>query len=116
MAPSLIRTLAASLLLAIPALTLAASARAETWPDKPIHIIVPYVAGGNKDSNARLIGAKLSEALGQPVIIDNMPAPAPTSAQAPRPALRRTATRCSRAPARPTASIRACFTSCPTIR
>jgi tripartite-type tricarboxylate transporter receptor subunit TctC len=73
MAPSLIRTLAASLLLAIPALTLAASARAETWPDKPIHIIVPYVAGGNTDSNARLIGAKLSEALGQPVIIDNMP-------------------------------------------
>ena len=52
---------------------MAASARAETWPDKPIHIIVPYVAGGNTDSNARLIGAKLSEALGQPVIIDNMP-------------------------------------------
>src|SRR5689334_14441461 len=72
-APTLIRTFAAPALLAASITLCAASAIAETWPDKPIHIIVPYVAGGNTDSNARLIGAKLSEALGQPVIIDNMP-------------------------------------------
>src|SRR3954469_15543548 len=49
------------------------SATAQTWPAKAIHFIVPYAAGGNTDSTARVIGQKLAEALGQPVIIENVP-------------------------------------------
>lgn len=41
------------------------------WPSKTIRIVVPYPAGGNVDLLGRLIGPKLSEALGQPVIIEN---------------------------------------------
>jgi len=46
---------------------------AEPYPAKPIRIIVPVAAGGGTDFTARLIGQKLNEAWGQPVIIDNRP-------------------------------------------
>lgn len=51
----------------------ATSARASTWPVKPITIVVAYPAGGDTDAVARLLGEKLSGRLGQPVIIDNKP-------------------------------------------
>jgi len=41
------------------------------YPDKSIRIIVPFSAGGNIDSNARIIAVALSDSLGQPIIIDN---------------------------------------------
>jgi tripartite-type tricarboxylate transporter receptor subunit TctC len=41
------------------------------WPDKPIHFIVPFPAGAVTDLVARIVGAKLSERLGQPVVIEN---------------------------------------------
>lgn len=47
-------------------------ARADNWPARPIKIIVPFVAGGNTDSTARLVGRKLSHALGQAVVIENL--------------------------------------------
>jgi tripartite-type tricarboxylate transporter receptor subunit TctC len=47
------------------------SAAAQTWPDKPIKIIVPFTAGGNADIVARLIGKKLSDGLGTPVVVEN---------------------------------------------
>jgi tripartite-type tricarboxylate transporter receptor subunit TctC len=44
-----------------------------TYPDRPIHIIVPFAPGGASDVLARVVGDKLSEAWGQPVVIDNRP-------------------------------------------
>jgi tripartite-type tricarboxylate transporter receptor subunit TctC len=46
-------------------------ALAQTWPAKPIRFIVPFAAGGVTDVVARAITPRLSEALGQPILIDN---------------------------------------------
>ncbi|MGN6580467.1 MAG: tripartite tricarboxylate transporter substrate binding protein [Bordetella sp.] len=48
-----------------------AARAANSYPDKPIHIIVPFSAGGIVDSVARIVGQKLSEKYGQPVIVEN---------------------------------------------
>lgn len=53
------------LLLAYPALA--------AWPERPIRILIGYAAGGSTDVVARLIAPKLSEKLGQPIIIENKP-------------------------------------------
>ncbi len=58
---------------AIPLMALVASAAAETYPAKPIRIVVAYTPAGTTDILARAIGQKLTEAWGQPVIIDNRP-------------------------------------------
>lgn len=50
---------------------LALSARAQSWPTRPIRVIVPYPPGGVSDLVARAIGDKLAAALGQPVVVDN---------------------------------------------
>jgi tripartite-type tricarboxylate transporter receptor subunit TctC len=49
------------------------SAHAQTWPDKPIRLIVPAPAGGGVDYAARALGERISANLGQPVVIDNKP-------------------------------------------
>ena len=46
---------------------------AQTYPNKPIRIVVPYAAGGTSDILARQIGPKLNEAWGQPAVIENKP-------------------------------------------
>ena len=59
-------------LLALMAAALATPIRAQTnWPDKPLRIVVPFVPGGPPDTVSRLILPKLSELLGQPIIVDN---------------------------------------------
>jgi tripartite-type tricarboxylate transporter receptor subunit TctC len=48
-------------------------ARAETYPSKPIHIVVPFAAGGITDILARALGQGLTDAWGQQVVIENKP-------------------------------------------
>jgi tripartite-type tricarboxylate transporter receptor subunit TctC len=54
-------------------LSITAPAAAQEYPAKPIHIIVGFAAGGGNDIIARVFGQKLSESLGQPVIVENKP-------------------------------------------
>jgi tripartite-type tricarboxylate transporter receptor subunit TctC len=53
------------------ALAFVAPARADTWPSKPIRLVVAYAAGGNADIAARVVARKMSESLGQPIVVDN---------------------------------------------
>jgi tripartite-type tricarboxylate transporter receptor subunit TctC len=51
----------------------AASTQAQSYPAKPIRLVVGFTAGGASDITARIVGQKLTEHFGQPVIIDNRP-------------------------------------------
>ncbi len=51
----------------------AARAQTQTYPERPLHLIVPFPAGGTVDLVARLIGRWLGERLGQPVVVENKP-------------------------------------------
>ncbi len=55
------------------AASLSLGAAAQSYPTKPIKIIVPYTAGGTTDLLARTVGHKLSEKYKQPVVVDNRP-------------------------------------------
>ena len=54
-------------------LWVASSAMAQVYPDHPITLVVPFPAAGVTDNVARLIGRKLSQNLGQPVVVENRP-------------------------------------------
>jgi tripartite-type tricarboxylate transporter receptor subunit TctC len=61
------------LLCAALLVSLAAPARAETFPSRPIHLIMPYAPGGIVDFAGRVLAQKLGEVLGQPVVAENRP-------------------------------------------
>jgi len=64
----MIRTAA---LLAAAFVLASAAPRAQTWPSRPITLIIPFAAGGSNDLVGRAIGKKLTEAWGQPVVVEN---------------------------------------------
>ena len=69
-------TLFAFLVLLAPTL-----ASAQSWPTKPVHILVSSGAGGTADILARMVGERLTPMLGQPVIVENRLAPEDTWAR-----------------------------------
>ena len=54
-------------------LSLSNAAHAQTWPAKPLKLIVPYAAGGSTDQLARAVADNLGRALGQTVLVENKP-------------------------------------------
>ncbi len=65
------------LALAVPALLLGrravGPARAATWPERPVRLLVGFTAGSSTDVTARLFAQRFSEAWGQPVVVENLP-------------------------------------------
>ena len=62
-----------SRLLLIAGVAAAMPVAAQNYPEKPIRMITPYAPGGGSDTLARVLGQKLYEAWGQPVVVDNRP-------------------------------------------
>src|ERR1700716_2480980 len=62
-----------SILIGVICLSTAVLAAEETFPSRPITILVPFAAGGSSDVVMRLVSRKVSESLGQPIIIENKP-------------------------------------------
>src|SRR5687767_5630052 len=61
-----------ALLASLPALAVLPAA-AQSWPARPVRIIVPFAPGGSGDITARLVGKYIEEKTGQAVVVDNRP-------------------------------------------
>ncbi len=71
---SIDRRTAGRALLAAGALAAAGgAARAQTWPTRPIRLVVPFATGGGSDFIGRFMAQRLGQALGQPMVVENRP-------------------------------------------
>ena len=68
-----LRVLVLACVLQVPASWSQSGSQSGSWPAKPIRIVVPFAPGGPADLLPRLIGPKLTEAWGQPVVVENKP-------------------------------------------
>jgi len=66
------RTALALAMVAASALALGTAAQAQEFPDRPITLVVPFAAGGSTDVVARIIGQKMSDELGQQIVVENV--------------------------------------------
>ena len=64
-------TTVVSIAIGILGAALSPAASAQTWPSKPIRMLIPFPPGGTSDILARLIGPKLTEAWGPQILVDN---------------------------------------------
>lgn len=72
--PTPVRAWACALAITLAPLSIPAVAQdAMKWPDRPIRLVVGFVPGGGTDVSARIVSAKLSELLGQQVVVENKP-------------------------------------------
>jgi len=55
----------------VAALLGSAAAVAQTWPSRPITLVVPYSAGGPTDTIGRMLAERIQRSLGQPVVLDS---------------------------------------------
>ena len=67
------RTLWLALSAVAAAMSMITSVHAQSWPARPIKLVVPFPPGGLIDNMARLVAPKLAQELGQPIVIDNKP-------------------------------------------
>ncbi|MFC0386834.1 Bug family tripartite tricarboxylate transporter substrate binding protein [Muricoccus vinaceus] len=67
------RSALGTMALAVPALALPRAGRAATWPERPVTLVVPFPPGGSNDVVTRMVAQPLSQALGQPFVVDNRP-------------------------------------------
>jgi tripartite-type tricarboxylate transporter receptor subunit TctC len=65
------RKFLAAATLSVLAVSAAGDLRAQSYPTKPVRIVVPFAAGGAADIIARLLGQKVAESWGQPIVVDN---------------------------------------------
>lgn len=67
------RNLLGKVLLAVSLGLFGFAATAQSWPTKPIRLVIPFAPGGGTDILARVLAPRLSELLGQPIVVDNKP-------------------------------------------